>query len=134
MKTQVRVTDIRQIRREVGAARLDPPDAIPLPTRPRTRGGCIHARPCPFLSCKYHLAFDITCNGGIRINVRRGIAPDKMTPSCVLDVAEQGWHTLEEIGDILGITREAIRQIEGLAFRKLRHSPEGLALLRELVK
>lgn len=30
-------------------------------------------------------------------------------------------HTLEEIGDIVGVTRERIRQIESKAFRKLRH-------------
>lgn len=30
-------------------------------------------------------------------------------------------HTLEEVGQKLGITRERVRQIEGAALRKLRH-------------
>jgi len=36
--------------------------------------------------------------------------------------------TLEEIGDILGVTRERIRQIRNRAFDKLRCSPDGTAL------
>jgi RNA polymerase primary sigma factor len=36
--------------------------------------------------------------------------------------------TLEEIGDILGVTRERIRQIRNRAFDKLRCSPDGAAL------
>jgi RNA polymerase primary sigma factor len=36
--------------------------------------------------------------------------------------------TLEEIGELLGVTRERIRQIRNRAFDKLRSSPEGEAL------
>jgi len=31
-------------------------------------------------------------------------------------------HTLEEVGQLFALTRERIRQIEGKALRKLRHS------------
>ena len=36
--------------------------------------------------------------------------------------------TLEEIGSLLGVTRERIRQIRNRAFEKLRQSPDGVAL------
>jgi len=36
--------------------------------------------------------------------------------------------TLERIGELLGVTRERIRQIRERAFEKLRESPEGTAL------
>ncbi len=36
--------------------------------------------------------------------------------------------TLERIGDLLGVTRERIRQIRERAFEKLRHSADGTAL------
>jgi RNA polymerase primary sigma factor len=36
--------------------------------------------------------------------------------------------TLEQIGELLGVTRERIRQIRNRAFEKLRQSPDGRAL------
>jgi RNA polymerase primary sigma factor len=36
--------------------------------------------------------------------------------------------TLERIGEIMGVTRERIRQIRERAFEKLRESPDGRAL------
>jgi RNA polymerase primary sigma factor len=36
--------------------------------------------------------------------------------------------TLEKIGELLGVTRERIRQIRERAFEKLRQSPDGNAL------
>lgn len=43
-----------------------------------------------------------------------------------LDDGEE--RTLEEIGSLLGVTRERIRQIRNRAFEKLRDSPDGEAL------
>ncbi|HEX2203516.1 MAG TPA: RNA polymerase sigma factor RpoD/SigA [Longimicrobium sp.] len=43
-----------------------------------------------------------------------------------LDEGEE--RTLEEIGSLLGVTRERIRQIRNRAFEKLRESPDGTAL------
>ena len=40
-------------------------------------------------------------------------------------------HTLEEIGQIYGLTRERVRQLEDKAMRKLRH-PARAAVLREI--
>jgi RNA polymerase primary sigma factor len=36
--------------------------------------------------------------------------------------------TLERIGELMGVTRERIRQIRERAFAKLRESPDGGAL------
>jgi len=43
-----------------------------------------------------------------------------------LDDGEE--RTLEEIGSLLGVTRERIRQIRNRAFEKLRESPHGASL------
>ena len=40
--------------------------------------------------------------------------------------------TLEEVGKVMGVTRERVRQIEAAALRKLRH-PSRSKFLRELV-
>ena len=43
-----------------------------------------------------------------------------------LDDGEE--RTLEEIGSLLGVTRERIQQIRNCAFEKLRESPQGASL------
>ena len=37
-------------------------------------------------------------------------------------------HTLEEIGNMLGVTRERIRQLRDRALRRLREGEKGIAL------
>jgi hypothetical protein len=89
--------------------------------RPTSRGECANvARPCPYVSCKYHLYIDVNPNtGSIKINF-----PDlevwELEHSCALDVAEQGGITLEEVGEILNLTRERIRQVEVRGLMKLK--------------
>lgn len=91
--------------------------------RPKTRKECANvARPCPYVSCKYHLYIDVNPNtGSIKINF-----PDKevweLEQSCALDVAQQGGITLEEVGEILNLTRERIRQVEVRGLMKLREA------------
>ncbi len=91
---------------------------------PKTRKDCENiARPCPHILCKYHL-WPIT----------RKSLDELPKESCCLDIAEYGGLTLEEIGQILGLTRERIRQIEISAIRKLiirdQKSSNKLRLLR----
>lgn len=88
--------------------------------RPQTRGECANvSRPCPYVSCKYHLYIDVNPEkGSIKINF-----PDlevwQLKHSCALDVASQGGITLEEVGEILNLTRERIRQVEVRGLMKL---------------
>ena len=90
--------------------------------RPRRRSDCVNgARPCLFVSCKHHLFLDVnTETGSIKFNF-----PDKevweMKETCALDVADRGGITLEEVGEILNLTRERIRQVEVKGLNKLRH-------------
>jgi RNA polymerase sigma factor (sigma-70 family) len=42
----------------------------------------------------------------------------------------QSWKTLQQIGDMLGVCRERVRQIEKKALRKLKHPSRIKALLR----
>jgi len=88
--------------------------------KPQTRADCANTeRPCPWVSCKYHLYLDINPETGtIKLNF-----PDhevwEMNETCALDVADRGGITLEEVGEILNLTRERIRQVEVLGLDKL---------------
>lgn len=81
--------------------------------RPKTRAECIDAvRPCPWIGCRHHLYMDVNPEtGGMKIN-HPGRDVDEIPETCALDVADRGGATLEEIGAMLGITRERARQIE----------------------
>ncbi len=88
--------------------------------RPKTRGDCMEMeRPCPFVACKYHLYIDVhPVRGSIKINF-----PDidvwEMTDTCALDIADRGGITLEEVGQIMNLTRERVRQLETQGLAKL---------------
>jgi predicted phosphoribosyltransferase len=41
--------------------------------------------------------------------------------SCALDAADDGPRMLDDIGEILHITRERVRQLESKALRELQH-------------
>lgn len=87
---------------------------------PTVRAECLEMeRPCPYVSCKHHLYLDVNPEtGSIKLNF-----PDievwEMNDTCALDVAERGGVTLEEVGEIMNLTRERIRQLEMSGLTKL---------------
>lgn len=108
----------RLTKRELELGRLMYPEDTSA-ERPRTRGECLTMeRPCCFVSCKYHLFLDVTPKGAIRLNF-----PDReiedMPETCALDVADQDGMTLEDVGELLNVTRERIRMIEVQALAKV---------------
>lgn len=98
--------------------------------RPATRADCAMVRrPCPYVTCKYHLYLDINpLTGSIKLNFPDR-EPWEITESCALDVAGRGGITLEEAGQITNLTRERIRQVELRCLAKLR---PGLRLVGSL--
>ncbi|MBM4394109.1 MAG: DNA-binding protein [Deltaproteobacteria bacterium] len=89
--------------------------------RPKRRSDCQGGpRPCPWVSCKYHLYLDINPRtGSIKLNFP-DVKPWEMTDSCVLDIADRGPVTLEDVGRIMNLTRERIRQLEASASERIR--------------
>jgi len=89
--------------------------------RPRTRAACASGdRPCPFVSCKYHLYLDVNPEtGSIKLNFPH-MEVWEMEETCALDVADRGGITLEEVGEIVNLTRERIRQVEVRGLLKLK--------------
>jgi len=87
---------------------------------PTTRGECRHGpRPCPYVTCRYHLGLDVTRGGSVYMPWPQ-MDPWEVPETCALDAAEQGPRTLDEIGALLNITRERVRQIQAAALAKIR--------------
>jgi hypothetical protein len=121
----------RMTKRELEIGRLLYPETDYF--KPRTRTECADGpRPCPYVSCKHHLYIDVSPKtGAIKLNF-----PDlevwEMGESCALDVADRGGTTLEDVGAIMNLTRERIRQVEVKALAKLE-ALRDMEALREFV-
>ena len=101
--------------------------------RPLTRADCERLlRPCPFVSCRYHLYLDVDKRGSIKLNFP-DIEPADMVETCSLDVADLGGESLEIVGEHLNITRERVRQIELVALESVTKSKEFPQLTKEYV-
>ena len=122
----------RMTKRELELGRMLYPESEDS-ERPRTRTECADApRPCPFVSCKHHLYLDVSARtGAIKLNF-----PDlevwDMNETCALDVADRGGTTLEEVGAIMNLTRERIRQVEVKGLAKLA-ALRDMMVLRDYV-
>jgi hypothetical protein len=118
----------RMTKRELELGRMLYPDVEDV-ARPKVREDCAQAeRPCPFVSCKHHLYLDVSSRtGAIKLNF-----PDlevwEMNETCALDIADRGGTTLEEVGAIMNLTRERIRQVEVKALAKLDALDDMMAL------
>ncbi len=134
-KREVRARTIsvkRMTKRELELGRMLYPDVEGV-ERPVSREDCQGGeRPCPFVSCKHHLYLDVSARtGAIKLNF-----PDlevwEMNETCALDIADRGGATLEEVGAIMNLTRERIRQVEVKGLAKLQ-ALRDMAALRDYV-
>lgn len=110
-------------------------------------------RPCPWIGCKFHLLVDVTHAGNLVVNggerstrgrrqwtkkklpSKRSFEEEVMEslfdslrkgwpPTCTLDVAEDPEDsTLDDVGEILNVSRERIRQLQAYALEVLRDAP-----------
>jgi hypothetical protein len=129
-KREVRARTIsvkRMTKRELEIGRMLYPETDY--NKPQTRADCAEGlRPCPYVSCKHHLFLDVSSRtGAIKLNF-----PDlevwDMNETCALDVADRGGTTLEDVGAIMNLTRERIRQVEVKALAKLQALKDMMGL------
>lgn len=97
--------------------------------RPMSRAACVNGiRPCPYVSCKHHLYLDVNpTTGSIKLNFPE-LEVWEMAETCALDIADRGGITLEEVGLIMNLTRERIRQVEVSGLEKLQAEEFALDL------
>lgn len=122
-----RVVPIAELKREilaeegVSAEDFDELDALRPKTRAECRGGI---RPCPFVACKYHLYLEVTEAGSLRI-VYPHLEVWEMEFSCALDLVEMepDGMTLKEIGALLNVSKESVRQTQERGLDELAPKP-----------
>lgn len=120
----------RVTQRERTRLRLVVPEAESPYWRPQTRDDCEGVpRPCPYVGCQFNLYLDVAKNGNLKLNFP-DIEPGQMPPtgSCALDVAARGVQRLEDVGRLMNITRERVRQIEERAMPKVERTARRLGI------
>lgn len=95
--------------------------------QPVTRDQCPTERPCPWYGCRHHLwaVKDIQGRRHHRDPSEangRGRVRRHSEATCALDIAEANPDGINRrtVGAMLGITRERVRQIEGVAVERMR--------------
>jgi hypothetical protein len=132
-KRAVRARTINVKRMTAGAPLSKKQSAEIEAVRPKHRSECAEGmRPCPHVSCRHHLYLDVSPKtGAIKLNFP-DLEPWELPMSCALDIAEDGGRTLEDVGEIMNLTRERIRQLELKALSKLE-AIRDMRALRELI-
>lgn len=74
---------------------------------------------CPWLTCKHHLGVSVNEETGSVTRIR---GHDDGRGNCSLELASEGPRTLEEVGELEGVTRERTRQMEALYVGRLREA------------
>jgi hypothetical protein len=112
-------------------------------TVPKTRGECRDAvRPCPRITCRYHLANDDNGTAGIRLNPGMvALIADQLEndlpptfDTCALDVADRGESTVYEISELMSIWHSNVEPAIQSGAEKIRDSADGQELWRRLLE
>ena len=75
------------------------------------------ARPCPWVSCRQHLAINVNTSGSLQVIQDW----DDGRPTCALDIVDaNGPAILDKTGRFFGLTRERLRQIEAKALARAK--------------
>jgi hypothetical protein len=138
---RARTVSIKRMR--TSQLRADEAETIEHTERPRTWGECLEralgtaSRPCGYLRCKHNLLLDVSDEtGSYKVtwpHLASGHYGDEYDAlpqhTCALRVAEQGGMTLDEIGEMMNLTRERVRQIETKALLRLRDLSEVVKIV-----
>lgn len=103
----------RKLQEEIRADRREGEESVlgEMSDKPRTRGECRQAcRPCPWVSCRFHLYLEVKSNGSLVYNFP-GREVWELCETCALDVADRGEHDLISVGSWIGVTYERAQQI-----------------------
>lgn len=95
-------------------------------------GGVNEMRPCPWARCRWHLAFDYNQRNGSLTENFPGVDFDEIPETCALDVADRGETSLDDVGQLLNVTREAMRLAEIRAFRKIIETTDAKLVIEWL--
>lgn len=105
--------------------------------RPTNRRECKDGcRPCPWVSCRYHLAIDVKEDGTLTLN-RHAFqdgepAFEVLEHTCALDIADAASEpSLANVAKYLGMGRNKIQDTERLAKEKLRERTQQTEALHD---
>ena len=108
----------------------------PATERPRRRGDCLAggsnaARPCPWVSCRYHLYLDIVHKNRL-ITPHGNVDVDEIPETCALDVADSGPQSERRVAALMGVVHQRANQLEIAALAKLAARAKRERRAREL--